>query len=118
MNLSRREGPFVAKIIGDLLSVQRYQTEEKWGPESGSLTGNGISMLFFCSLRQMPWFVVHSDGLYAQNAHDALTPLYRGEDAALLLRCINDLMTTVESKRLRSLRQRKYSYVAAALIAA
>ncbi|PIF06928.1 TrbB protein [Candidatus Pantoea floridensis] len=99
MNFSRREGPFVAKINGNLLSVHRCQTEEKWGAESGTLTGNGISTLFFCSLRQMPWFVVHSDGLYAQNAHDALTPLYRGEDAAQLLSCITGLVTTAAGKR-------------------
>lgn len=98
MKFTHREGPFVATITGDLLSVHRCQAEEKWGVESGTVTGNGISMLFLCYLRQMPWFVVHSDGLYAQNAHDALTPLYRGEDATQLLRCITDLLTTVESK--------------------
>ena len=98
MTMTRREGPFVAKITGDLLSVHRCHTEEKWGVEPRSLTGNGISMLFISSLRQKPWFVVHSDGLYAQNAQDGLTPLYRGDDASQLLQCISSLLTTIESK--------------------
>lgn len=117
MKFTHREGPFVATITGDLLSVHRCQAEEKWGVESGTVTGNGISMLFLCYLRQMPWFVVHSDGLYAQNAHDALTPLYRGEDAAQLLRCITDLLTTVESKFSfrRIFRDESYGIVAAIL---
>lgn len=112
MSTTHREGPFVAEITGDLLSVRRCQTEEKWGVESGSLTGNGISMLFFCSLRPMPWFVIHSDGLYAQNAHDALTPLYRGEDAGQLLHCITGLLTTVESKRIDRGQIRKLVFTA------
>ncbi|MEN4545935.1 thioredoxin fold domain-containing protein [Pantoea agglomerans] len=117
MKFTHREGPFVATITGGLLSVHRCQAEEKWGVESGTVTGNGISMLFLCYLRQMPWFVVHSDGLYAQNAHDALTPLYRGEDAAQLLRCITDLLTTVESKFSfrRIFRDEGYGIVAAIL---
>lgn len=117
MKFTHREGPFVATITGDLLSVHRCQAEEKWGVESGTVTGNGISTLFLCYLRQMPWFVVHSDGLYAQNAHDALTPLYRGEDAAQLLRCITDLLTTVESKFSfrRIFRDEGYGIVAAIL---
>lgn len=117
MKFTHREGPFVATITGDLLSVHRCQAEEKWGVESGTVTGNGINMLFLCYLRQMPWFVVHSDGLYAQNAHDALTPLYRGEDAAQLLRCITDLLTTVESKFSfrRIFRDEGYGIVAAIL---
>lgn len=119
MNFTHREGPFVARITGGLLSVHRCQVEEKWGVESGSVTGNGISMLFLCYLRQMPWFVVHSDGLYAQNAHDALTPLYRGEDAAQLLRCITDLLTTVESKFSFRRIIRDYGYgIASAFLAA
>lgn len=117
MKFTHREGPFVATITGDLMSVHRCQAEEKWGVESGTVTGNGINMLFLCYLRQMPWFVVHSDGLYAQNAHDALTPLYRGEDAAQLLRCITDLLTTVESKFSfrRIFRDEGYGIVAAIL---
>lgn len=119
MNFTHREGPFVARITGGLLSVHRCQVEEKWGVESGLMTGNGISMLFLCYLRQMPWFVVHSDGLYAQNAHDALTPLYRGEDAAQLLRCITDLLTTVESKFSFRRIIRDYGYgIASAFLAA
>ncbi|HBH6890064.1 TPA: thioredoxin fold domain-containing protein [Serratia marcescens] len=112
MSITHREGPFVAEITGDLLSVRRCQTEEQWGVEFVTPTGNGISMLFFCSLRQMPWFVVHSDGLYAQNAHDALTPLYRGEDAGQLLNCITTLLTTVESKRIDRGQFRKLGFTA------
>ena len=74
--------------------------------------------LFILPLAEMPWFVMHGEGLYAQNARDALTPLYRGGDAAQLLRCITGLLATVEIKRLRSLRHRKYGYVATALIVA
>lgn len=114
MTISRKEGPFVAELTGRLLIVQRRQTDETWG----ALTGSGISTLFLCPLRTMPGFVMHSDGLYAQNAHDALTPLYRGDDATQLFGCITRLLTTVESKRLRNWRLRKYGCVAAALILA
>jgi hypothetical protein len=69
MKITRREGPFVTKITGDVLSVHRCQTEEKWGVESKPLA------LFLCYLTQKPLFVVHCDGLYVQNAHDELIPL-------------------------------------------
>ncbi|SFF38330.1 TrbB protein [Kosakonia radicincitans] len=116
MTVSRKEGPFVAEITGELLSVHRTPIEESVG--AGSLTGHGVTMLFTCSLRNMPWFVMHGDGLYAQNAHDALTPLYHGSDAAQLLGCLKRLLTSVESKRIRSRRNRKYGYAAAALFLA
>lgn len=116
MSITRKEGPFVAKITGDLLSVHRGQTEGKQDVKSRQLTGSGMSTLFLCSLRQKPWFVVHSDGLYAQNAHDALTPLYRGEDASQLLCCITSLLTTVESKRLTNRWIHKFSFFASVFI--
>lgn len=118
MTTSRREGPFGAEITGDLLSVHRLQTDEKVGADS--LTGRGLTMLFVCSLQKKPWFVLHGDGLYAQNAQDGLAPLYRGDDAAQLLRCISDLLTTVESKRLRGRKRRKigYAFVVACLTGA
>lgn len=109
MTVSRTEGPFVAELTGELLSVQRISTDE------GALTGRGLTMLFVCTLRKMPWFVMHGDGLYAQNAHDALTPLYHGSDAAQLLGCLKRLLTSAETARLRSRRHRKYGYAAAAL---
>lgn len=112
MTTSRREGPFGAEITGDLLSVHRFQTDEKVGADS--LTGRGLTMLFVCSLQKKPWFVLHGDGLYAQNAQDGLAPLYRGDDAAQLLRCISDLLTTTESKRIRSRRLTKYGCALAA----
>lgn len=118
MTTSRREGPFGAEITGDLLSVHRLQTDEKVGADS--LTGRGLTMLFVCSLQKKPWFVLHGDGLYAQNAQDGLAPLYRGDDAAQLLRCISELLTTVESKRLRGRKRRKigYAFVVACLTGA
>lgn len=112
MTVSRTEGPFVAELTGELLSVQRISTDE------GALTGRGLTMLFVCTLRKMPWFVMHGDGLYAQNAHDALTPLYHGNDAAQLLGCLKRLLTSAETTRLRSRRHRKYGYAAAALFLA
>jgi TrbB protein len=115
MTASRREGPFVAEITGELLSVHRIQTEESVG---GSLTGRGVTMIFICPLRKMPLFVMHGDGLYAQNAPDARTPLYHGSDAAQLLGCLKRLLTSAESKRIRSRRHRKYGYAAAALFLA
>ncbi|MBY4841105.1 thioredoxin fold domain-containing protein [Pantoea sp. DY-5] len=112
MTTSRREGPFGAEITGDLLSAHRFQTDENVGADS--LTGRGLTTLFVCSLQKKPWFVLHGDGLYAQNAQDGLAPLYRGDDAAQLLRCISDLLTTTESKRIRSRRLTKYGCVLAA----
>lgn len=99
MNFTRREGPFVAEITGGLLSARRETPEEGYGRNGAHFYSAASSEpLFVLPVARMPWFVLHSDGIYAQNAHDALTPLYRGEDAAQLLRCITDLLTTVESK--------------------
>lgn len=115
MTVSRREGPFVAEITGDLLSARRYDTEDKNGVGGTHFLNTISEPLFALPVAERPWFVVHGEGLYAQNAHDALAPLYRGDDAPLLLRCITDLLTTVESKRLRS---RKCGYAASAVILA
>lgn len=82
MTISYREGPFVADITGGLLCVRHDHQP-----------------LFTCRLRAQPWFVVHSDGLYAQNAHDALTPLYRGADAAQLLACLTTALQACETRR-------------------
>lgn len=120
MNFTRREGPFVAEIIGGLLSARRETPEEGYGRNGAHFSSAASSEpLFVLPVAKMPWFVVHSDGLYAQNAHDALTPLYRGEDAAQLLRCITDLLTTAESKISVRRILRDYGYgIASAFLAA
>lgn len=119
MTISRREGPFVAEINGDLLSARRYVAEDTAVNGAAFLTRAVPAPLFALPLKKRPWFVMHGDGLYAQNARDALAPLYRGEDAGQLLCCITDLLTTVESKRLRGRKLRKsgYALVVAALTA-
>lgn len=82
ITISRKEGPFEADITGGLLSVRRdYQP------------------MFTCRISTQPWFVVHSDGLYAQNTHDALTPLYRGEDSPQLLMCLTGALRQNETRR-------------------
>lgn len=82
ITISRKEGPFEADITGGLLSVRRdYQP------------------VFTCRISTQPWFVVHSDGLYAQNTHDALIPLYRGEDSPQLLMCLNNVLSQNETRR-------------------
>lgn len=122
MTVSRKDGLFVAEITGGLLSARRYMAEENDGVTDANFLsiaapGRGVpTPIFILPVVERPWFVMHGDGLYAQNAHDALSPLYRGNDAAQLLRCITDLLTSVEKKRLRSLRYRKYGYAAAAVI--
>ena len=121
MIISRREGPFAAEINGDLLSARRETPEEGHGMNGAVfLTRAASEPLFVLPVSERPWFVMHGDGLYAQNARDALAPLYRGEDAGQLLRCISDLLTTVESKRLRGRKLRKlgYALVVAGLTAA
>lgn len=119
MTISRREGPFVAEINGDLLSARRYVAEDTAVNGAVFLTRAVSAPLFALPLKERPWFVMHGDGLYAQNARDALAPLYRGDDAGQLLWCITDLLTTVESKRLRGRKLRKsgYALVVAALTA-
>lgn len=82
ITISRKEGPFEAEITGGLLSVRR-----------------DFQPVFTCRMNVQPWFVVHSDGLYAQNAHDALTPLYRGEDSNVLLMCLNSVLRQNETRR-------------------
>jgi TrbB protein len=82
ITISRKEGPFEAEITGGLLSVRR-----------------DFQPIFTCRMNVQPWFVVHSDGLYAQNAHDALTPLYRGEDSSLLLTCLISVLRQNETRR-------------------
>lgn len=116
MTISRREGPFVAEINGDLLSARRETPEEGHGMNGAVFLTRAVSApLFALPLNDRPWFVMHGDGLYAQNARDALAPLYRGDDAGELLCCITDLLTIAESKRLRGRKLRKYGYAAAAL---
>lgn len=89
MNISSNNGLFEAEVTAGLLSVRRANLP-----------------LFTCRTSAQPWFVVHSDGLYAQNAHDALTPLYRGEDAGELLRCITGVLTehASEAEKKRTLK--------------
>lgn len=82
MTILRKQGPFEAEITGGLLSVHR-----EYHP------------LITCHVKHQPWFIVHSDGLYAQNAHDALTPLYRGEDSTQLLACLTDTLRAYEKRR-------------------
>lgn len=82
ITISRKEGPFEAEITGSLLSVRR-----------------DFQPVFTCRMNAQPWFVVHSDGLYAQNAHDALTPLYRGEDSNVLLMCLTSVLRQNETRR-------------------
>ncbi|XXN66765.1 thioredoxin fold domain-containing protein (plasmid) [Enterobacter ludwigii] len=99
MTISRREGLFEATLTGRLLAVKRYaQTQADTTGGMGATAWNP-SPIFTCSLKNVPWLVMHSDGLYAQNAHDALTPLYRGEDAAQLLSCLTGLLTTAARRR-------------------
>lgn len=99
MTISRREGLFEATLTCRLLAVKRYaQTQADTTGGVGSTVWNP-SPIFTCSFRNMPWLVLHSDGLYAQNAHDALTPLYQGEDAAQLLSCLTGLLTTAARRR-------------------
>ncbi|WP_168403366.1 thioredoxin fold domain-containing protein [Erwinia amylovora] len=102
MNLSRirREGPFVAEMTGNLLSARRETPETGWGSSGEEFrTAAASESLFILPVAEMPGFVMHGDGLYVQNAHDALAPLYCGGDAAQLLRCITGLLTDVETRR-------------------
>lgn len=115
MTISRREGPFVADITGGLLSARRETSEAGRGAGGAHFhTAAASEPLFILPVTECPWFVMHGDGLYAQNDRDALAPLYRGDDAAQLLRCITDLMTTVESKRSLHGGIRKYVFAVAA----
>ena len=115
MNFSRREGSFVANINGGLLSVTRLLAPEGWGKGGDQFINCGSEPLFTIPVGQMPWFVRHGDGLYAQNAHDVLTPLYRGDDASQLLSCVDGLLTIIERKRSR--RHKLCGYVAATIVA-
>lgn len=81
MKIKHKAGAFEVEITGSLLVVRRVYDN-----------------LFTCRLNPLPWFVLHSDGLYAQNSHDALTPLYRGNDANELLGCISTALSLVEEK--------------------
>ena len=107
MNLSRREGPFVAEITGSLLSARRETGEAGWGSGGAEFHTDAASeSLFILPVAYMPGFVMHGDGLYVQHAHDALAPVYRGGDAAQLLRCITGLLTDAE---LRGAKRRKFT---------
>ncbi|NWC63954.1 thioredoxin fold domain-containing protein [Cedecea sp. P7760] len=100
MNYLHRNGPFVAEIIGGLLRARRDVTKDVSGGEGAHFLSVSLSEpIFVLPVTEKPWFVMHGDGLYAQHAHDGLAPLYRGSDAAQLLDCITDLLTTVENKR-------------------
>lgn len=81
MEFTSRNGSFNVSITGGLLTASRV-----------------VSPLFTLPLKALPWFVLHSDGLYAQNAHDALTPLYRGDDAKELLACLTDVLHAREHR--------------------
>lgn len=122
MTVSRKDGLFVVEITGGLLCARRYMAEENDGVTDANFLGiatpgRGAPVpIFILPVVKRPWFVMHGDGLYAQNDHDALAPLYHGSDAAQLLSCITDLLTSVENKRLRSIKFRKYGYAAAAVI--
>lgn len=114
MNFTRREGPFVAEITGSLLSARRETPEEGYGRNGAHfLSATSSEPLFVLPVAKMPWFVMHGDGIYAQNSHDALAPLYRGSDAAQLLWCLTDLLTTVESKRIRRSKLSGYVFTSA-----
>ncbi|KMV67451.1 hypothetical protein AI28_17150 [bacteria symbiont BFo1 of Frankliniella occidentalis] len=107
MNISRREGPFVAELTGSLLSARRETGEAGWGSGGAEFrTDAAAESLFILPVADMPGFVMHGDGLYVQHAHDALAPLYRGGDAAQLLRCITGLLTDAE---LRGAKRRKFA---------
>lgn len=115
MKITSQSGPFVAEITGRLLAVRRCDITDT-GFDNGSMfTKTAVTALFTCSLRKMPWFVMHSDGLYAQNDHDALTPMYRGEDAQQLLCCLTVALARAEKRR--SLRLRLTAGVAGIAIA-
>ncbi len=115
MTISRREGPFVADITGGLMSARR-ETSEAGRGEGGTHfhTATASEPLFILPVTECPWVVMQSDGLYAQNAHCAPTALYRGDDAAQLLSCMTNLMTTAESKRSRRGGIRIYAFAVAA----
>lgn len=99
MNITYQTGPFVAEITGSLLTVRRCDITESGFGNGFFFSKTATTALFTCSLRQMPWFVMHSDGLYAQNAHDALTPLYSGSDAQQLLSCLTFALAKREKQR-------------------
>lgn len=101
MTIIRKEGLFVAEISEGLLSTRRFIAEQGRGKGGESYTNCASLPLFTFSVSQLPWFVVHGDGLYAQNAHDALTPLYRGEDAGQLLECITNALRNISKRRRR-----------------
>lgn len=101
MTIIRKEGLFEAEISYGLLSTRRFIAEQGWGKGGEGHTNCASLPLFTFSVSQLPWFVVHSDGLYALNAHDALTPLYRGEDAWQLLECITNVFRSMSKRRRR-----------------
>ncbi|MEI2606823.1 thioredoxin fold domain-containing protein [Erwinia aphidicola] len=110
MNLSRREGPFVAELTGSLLSARRETGEAGWGSGGAEFRTDAASeSLFILPVADMPGFVMHGDGLYVQHAHDALAPLYRGGDAAQLLRCITGLLTDAELRCSKRTRLREFA---------
>lgn len=97
MTVTEKRGAFTAERRGNLLSVSQHN-----------------SRLFTLPLTPLPWFVMHSDGLYAQNDRDGLTPLYRGSDAGVLLDCISSLL-----ERRAAMRQRViYTALAGAVLLA
>jgi len=57
---------------------------------------------------------MHGDGVYAQNSRDALTPLYRGEDAQQLLVCVTEALRA-QGRRLRA---RKIGFTLTAVVLA
>lgn len=102
MTIIRKEGLFVAEISEGLLSACRHTPEEGCGMNGAHFHTRAASApLFTLPLAEIPWFVMHGEGLYAQNAHDALTPLYRGEDAAQLLECVTNALRSTSKRRRR-----------------
>lgn len=111
MNISRREGPFVADITGGLLTARRDTSAEGWGMSGAHVhvpAASGPLFILPVADRPWPWFVLHGDRLYSQSAHNGRVLLYRGENAAQLLHCLSGLLTTSENKRLRGKKVRAY----------
>lgn len=80
MKSSVKKGPFEVRVTGNLLTAT-----------------HGLTPIFTCSLNAHLCFVVHGNELFEQNAHNALTPFYRGNDATLLLECLNDALIKREN---------------------
>lgn len=114
MKTTCKNGPFLAEISEGLLSVYRYNEEEGCTSYSEGDLGCSSLPVFTCSSTDLPWFVMHGDGVYAQNSRDALTPLYRGEDAPQLLICVTDVLREQGRRR----RARRIGFTLTAVVIA